>query len=109
MSGYCFYQTSPLGSSGMALTMTIKALSWLQVEHHGREIDADFARLGEHIKAKMAVMEIVADGLGINTRGAQGDVESIDPELDLRQLCDLPLVRTTDFVHLFFAFSPTLS
>ena len=44
----------------MALTMTIKALSWLQVEHHGREIDADFARLGEHIKAKMAVMEIVA-------------------------------------------------
>jgi hypothetical protein len=30
------------------------------VERHRREIDADFPRLSEHVKGKMAVMEIVA-------------------------------------------------
>ena len=58
------------------------------MEHHGSEIDADFAGLREHVEAKMAIMEIVADWLRKNMRGAQGGVETAHPELDLRQLCD---------------------
>src|SRR5260370_31726105 len=79
-----------------------------QVEGHGSEIKADFARLAEHVHAEMAVVELVAHRLGVDTRGTKRRFKTSDTEVHFRELDDVALVRAADLRDLLFAFGPAL-